>query len=101
VATRRLVVDADNGRPDRAAIWTSFMVENGMIRANYLVYSIILAPSDFQLFGQMKRKLSTRPFDQGGNLYFVDQSHCRVCLIGGIVSFHFRHLSSVEMEASR
>jgi transposase len=63
-ATRRLIVHADNATPHTAAISTSFLEENGMTKAHHPLYSPDLAPSDFYLFGYIKRNLSGTSFDE-------------------------------------
>jgi histone-lysine N-methyltransferase SETMAR len=65
---RRLIVHADNARPHTAAISTSFLDENGMMKAHHPPYSPDLAPSDFYLFGYIKRNLSGTSFDEGEEL---------------------------------
>jgi hypothetical protein len=52
-----LLLHADNLRPDTAKVWTDYITRNGMKRALQLPYSPDLAPSDFFLFGSLKRKL--------------------------------------------
>jgi histone-lysine N-methyltransferase SETMAR len=67
-ATRRLIVHADNARPHTAAISTSFLEENGMMKAHHPPYSPDLGPSDFYLFGYIIRNLSGTSFDEGREL---------------------------------
>jgi hypothetical protein len=48
---------ADDFRPDTAKVSTDYITRNGMKRALHPPYSPDLAPSDFFLFGCVKRKL--------------------------------------------
>jgi histone-lysine N-methyltransferase SETMAR len=58
VGTRKLIVHADNARLHTARSSTDFLEANGMKRAPHPPYSPDLAPSDFYLFGDVKRRLS-------------------------------------------
>jgi hypothetical protein len=53
----KLWVHADNARPQNAKVSTDFIAINQMKQAPHLPYSQDLAPSDFFLFGYVKRKL--------------------------------------------
>ena len=59
---RRLTVHADNARPHTAKVTTRYMACNGMKRAPHPPYSPDLAPSDFFLFGYIKKKLEGHSF---------------------------------------
>jgi hypothetical protein len=52
-----LWLHADNARPHTAKVSTDSITRNEMKRAPDPSYSPDLAPSDFSLFGQVKRKL--------------------------------------------
>jgi hypothetical protein len=52
-----LWVRADNARPHTAKVAIDYIVHNAMKRAPHPPYSPDLAPSDFFLFGHVKRKL--------------------------------------------
>jgi hypothetical protein len=67
-STRILIVHADNARPHTAILSMDFMDANRMTRAPRPPYSPDLAPSDFLLFGEVKRQLSGCPFDHAGDL---------------------------------
>jgi histone-lysine N-methyltransferase SETMAR len=69
---RKLIVHADNTRPDTAKMTSQFMEQNSMPRAPYPAYSPDLAPSDFYLFGYVKQLLSGCQFaDQDSLLQAV------------------------------
>jgi hypothetical protein len=53
----KLLLQADNCRPDTAKVSTDYITRNGMKRALHPTYSPDLAPSDFFLFGYVKAKL--------------------------------------------
>jgi histone-lysine N-methyltransferase SETMAR len=52
---RRLLVHADNARPHTAKLSTQYFNENRMKSVPHPPYSADLAPSDFSLFGYVKR----------------------------------------------
>jgi histone-lysine N-methyltransferase SETMAR len=54
----KLIVHADNARPHTARSSTDFLEVNGMKRDPHPPYSLDLAPSEFYLFGDVKRRLS-------------------------------------------
>jgi hypothetical protein len=53
----KLWLDADNFRPDTAKVSTDYISRHGMKRLPHPPYSPDLAPSDFFLFGYVKKKL--------------------------------------------
>jgi hypothetical protein len=53
----KLWLHADNARPHTAKVSTDYITRNGMKPAHHPPYSPDLAPSDFFLFGSVKRKL--------------------------------------------
>jgi hypothetical protein len=53
----KLWLHADNARPYMSKVSTDYITRNGMKRAPHPRYSPDLAPSDFCLFGYVKRKL--------------------------------------------
>jgi transposase len=53
----KLWVHADNARPHNAKVSTDFIARNRMKQTAHPPYSPDLAPSDFFLFGYVKRKL--------------------------------------------
>jgi histone-lysine N-methyltransferase SETMAR len=53
----KLWLHVDNARPPLAKVSTDYISRNGMKRAPHPPYSPDLVPSDFFLFGYMKRKL--------------------------------------------
>jgi hypothetical protein len=53
----KLWLDADNARPHTATVSTNDITDNEIKRAPHPPYSPDLAPSDFFLFGYMKKKL--------------------------------------------
>ena len=68
VSTRKLIVHADNARPHTARSSTDFLDANGMKRAPHPSYSADLTPSDFYLFGDVKRRLSGCMFNSRDEL---------------------------------
>jgi hypothetical protein len=52
-----LSLHANNCRPQTAKVSTDYITRNEMNRAPHPPYSPDLAPSDFFLFGEVKRKL--------------------------------------------
>jgi hypothetical protein len=55
---RKLLVHADNARPHTAKLSTQYFNENRMKSVPHPPYSHDLAPSDFYLFGYIKRRLA-------------------------------------------
>jgi histone-lysine N-methyltransferase SETMAR len=66
---RKLLVDADNARPHTAKLSTQYFNENRMNSAPHPRYSPDLAPSDFYLFGYVKRCLAGLSFDDADQLF--------------------------------
>jgi transposase len=60
---RRLVIHADNARPHVAKIVKGFLDAHGLRAAPHPPYSPDLAPSDFFLFGHVKRALQGSVFE--------------------------------------
>jgi hypothetical protein len=58
---RKVLVHADNERPHTAKLSTQYLNENRMKSAPYPPYSFDLAPSQFYLFGYVKRCLAGLP----------------------------------------
>jgi hypothetical protein len=71
--TRQLIVHADNAKPCTAKVSMDFMDANRMMRAPHPAYSLDLAPSDFFLFGDVKRQLSGCCFDHADELLIAVQ----------------------------
>jgi hypothetical protein len=65
---RKLSVHADHARPHTAKLSMDFVDANGMEKAPHPPYSPDLAPSDFFLFGDVKRQLSGCFFDSTDDL---------------------------------
>jgi hypothetical protein len=61
-------VHADNARPHTAKLSTQYFNENRMKSAPHPPYSLDLAPSDFYLFGYVKRCLAGFPFEDADQL---------------------------------
>jgi len=57
-----LVVHSDNAKPHTAKSTIEFMTHSNLTRAEYPPYSPDIAPSDFYLFGYMKRMLKGNCF---------------------------------------
>jgi histone-lysine N-methyltransferase SETMAR len=68
---RKLLVHADNARPHTAKLSTQYFNENRMKSAPYPPYSPDLAPSDFYLFGYVKRCLAGLLFEDADQLLAV------------------------------
>jgi hypothetical protein len=64
-----LIVYADNARPQTAAASQEFMEENELERATRPPYSLVLAPSDFYLFGDVKHRLRGQSFEAVDELF--------------------------------
>jgi hypothetical protein len=63
-----LWLHADNARPQTPKVSTDYVTRNAMKRALHPPYSPDLAPSDFFLFGYMKRKLMGYRAESGSEL---------------------------------
>jgi histone-lysine N-methyltransferase SETMAR len=69
---RKSIVHADNAPPHTTKMISQFMEQNSMQRAPHPAYSPDLAPSDFDLFGSVKKLLSGCQFaDQDSLLQAV------------------------------
>jgi histone-lysine N-methyltransferase SETMAR len=66
--TRCLIVHADNARPHTARASLEYLEANGMEKAPHPPYLPDLAPSEFFLFGHIKRMLCGRAFGSSGEL---------------------------------
>jgi hypothetical protein len=66
--TRKLIVHTDNARPHTAKSSMDFMNAKRMTRVPHPPDSPDLAPSDFFLFGDVKRPLSGCSFDHADDL---------------------------------
>jgi hypothetical protein len=62
-SARKLSVQADNAGPHTAKLSMDCLQPNNMRKAHHPLYSPDLAPSDFLLFGNVKRQLSGCCFD--------------------------------------
>jgi hypothetical protein len=65
---RKLLVHADNVGPHTAKLSTQYFNENRMKSAQYPSCSSDLAPSDFYLFGDIKRCLAGLSFEDADQL---------------------------------
>jgi histone-lysine N-methyltransferase SETMAR len=65
---QKLSVDADNARLPTTKLSTQYFNENRMKSAPHPPYSPDLAPSDFYLFGYVKRCLAGLSFEDAGQL---------------------------------
>jgi histone-lysine N-methyltransferase SETMAR len=65
---RKLLVHMDNARPHTAKLSTQYFNENQMKSAPHPPYSTDLAPSDFYLFGYVKRCLTGLSFEDADQL---------------------------------
>jgi hypothetical protein len=65
---RKLLVHADNARPHTAKLPTQYYRENQIKSAPYPPYSPDLPPSDFSLFGNVKRCLAGISFEDADQL---------------------------------
>jgi hypothetical protein len=65
---RKLLVHADNARPHTAKLSTQYFNENRMKSAPHPPYSPDLTPSDFYLFGHVKRCLAGLSFEDADQL---------------------------------
>jgi histone-lysine N-methyltransferase SETMAR len=61
---RRLTVRLDNCRVHFSKVAERFFTENGLLRVPYPPYSPDIAPSDFRLFGRMKKALAGSRFTE-------------------------------------
>jgi hypothetical protein len=66
--TRQLIVHADNARRHTDNLSMNLIDANRMTQASHPPYSPDLAPSDFFLFGDVKRQLSGCSFDHADDL---------------------------------
>jgi hypothetical protein len=65
---RKLLVHADNARPHTAKLSTQYFNENRLKSAPHALYSSGLAPSDFYLFGYVKRCFTGLSFEDADQL---------------------------------
>jgi hypothetical protein len=65
---RKLVVHADNAKPHVGKRVKQYLDENGLRGAPYPLYSSDIAPSDFSLFGHVKRMLQETEFQTADKL---------------------------------
>jgi histone-lysine N-methyltransferase SETMAR len=65
---RKLLVHDDNARPHTAKLSAQYFAENRMKSAPHRPYSPDLAPSDFYLFGYVKRCLAGISFEDADQL---------------------------------
>jgi histone-lysine N-methyltransferase SETMAR len=65
---RKLLVHADNAYPHTAKLSTQYFKENRIKSAPHLPYSPDLAPSDFDLLGDVKRCLASLSFEDAYQL---------------------------------
>jgi hypothetical protein len=65
---RKLLVHADNARPHTAKLSTQYFDENRMKSAPHLPCFPDLVPSDFYLFGNVKRCLAGLSFEDADQL---------------------------------
>jgi histone-lysine N-methyltransferase SETMAR len=63
ISEQKLLVHADNARPHTAKLLTQYFNENRMKSVPHPRYSPALAPSDFCLFGYVKRCLAGLSFE--------------------------------------
>jgi histone-lysine N-methyltransferase SETMAR len=68
---RKLLVHADDARPDATKLSTQYFNENQMKSTPHTPYSHDLAPSDFCLFGYVKRCLAGLSFEDVDQLLAV------------------------------
>jgi hypothetical protein len=71
---RKLLVQTDNAHPHTAKLSTQYFNENRMKSALHLPYSADLAPSDFFLFGYVKRCLTGLSFEDADQLLATAES---------------------------
>jgi histone-lysine N-methyltransferase SETMAR len=64
-----MVIHADNARPHTALRTRAVMAENSMKPAPHPPYSPDLAPSDFNLFGYAKGRLTGQMFESREDLF--------------------------------
>jgi hypothetical protein len=67
-STRRLIVHADNARPDTVKLSVDYMDANRMTRAPHSPYLPDLAAPEFFLFGGVKRQFSRCSFGHADDL---------------------------------
>ena len=68
-STRKLSVHADNARFQTAKVSMDFLEANSMNKAPHPAYSPDLVPSDFSIFGDVKRQLNGCSFESGDDLF--------------------------------
>jgi transposase len=66
---RKMVIQADNARPDTALRTRAFLAENSMKPAPHPPYSPDLAPADFYLFGHVKGRLKGQIVESREDLF--------------------------------
>jgi hypothetical protein len=71
---RKLFMRADNTRPHTAKLSTQYFNENRMKSAPHPPYSPDLAPSDFYLFGDVKRCLADLSFEDANQILVAVES---------------------------
>jgi hypothetical protein len=76
---RKLLVHADNRRPHTAMWSTQYFNENRMTSAPHTPYSADLTPSEFYLFGYVKRCLASLSFEDADQLLAAVE-----CVLDGI-----------------
>jgi hypothetical protein len=69
VGRRKMVIHADTSRPHTALRTRPFMAENAIKPAPHPPYSPDLAPSDFDLFGYVKGRLTGQMFESREDLF--------------------------------
>jgi hypothetical protein len=88
---RKLLVHADNARPHTAKLSNQYFNENRMKSAPHPSYSPDLVPSDFSLFGYVKRCLTGLSFEDAdqllaaieGVLHGIEKSPCKLFFSSG------------------
>jgi hypothetical protein len=68
---RKLNAHEDNARPQAAKLSLNFLEANRITKALHPPYSPDVVPSDFLLFGDVKRRLSERSLDNAADLLTV------------------------------
>jgi histone-lysine N-methyltransferase SETMAR len=71
---RKLLVHPDNARPHTAKLSTQYFSENRMKSAPHPPYSPDLAPSEFCLFGYVKKCLADLSFEDADQLLAAVES---------------------------
>jgi hypothetical protein len=70
---RKLIVHADNARPNKATMSQQFLAQNAMVVVVHPPYSPDPAPSDFYLFAHVKGLLMGKSFETEEQLLSVVQ----------------------------